>query len=454
MAAELEQVTARAVEAALDAGAGDAEAYAEDSTGLELRVFEGEVESLTEAGGRGLGVRAWIDGRVGYSYGTDLSADGVGAVAAGAVEVARIADPDEFAAAPEPAGEPVAIEGLADPGFGDWDTERKLELAIAVERAARDADPRVVAIETTVFVDERAAAALASSRGISSSFEATSCYAYLSAIADEAGDRQTGLGFGIGRAPAALDPEAIGAEAARRSTALLGATKPASRTCPVLLDETVAASFAGFIGAVLCADAVQRGRSPFAGRLGESIGSAALTIADDGAVPSGLNSSPFDGEGIPTGRTALIDAGVLSAYLHDSYTARREGDGARSTANAARAGFRSAPAVSTSNLIVAAGELGFDQLLAEAGEGVYVTDVAGLHSGVNPVSGTFSVGATGRAISGGELGEALDEFTIASDLASMLGAVQASGSETRWVPFGGSVSTPALLIGEMAVAGA
>ena len=451
---DLEQLAGRAVDAALAAGAGDAEAFVGDSTGLEIRIFEGEVESLTEAGERGLGVRVWIEGRAGYAYGTDLGDDGIGEIAAGAVDAARVADPDEFAAAPEPAGEAEPIEGLFDPEAARWHTERKVELAIGVEQAARRTDDRVVAVETTVFVDERAAAALASSRGVSAGYEASYCYAYLSAIAEQGGDRQTGLGFGMGRSPAALDPEAIGREAAERSTSLLGAAKPASRTCPVVLDETVAASFVGFIGGVLCADAVQRGRSPFADRLGEEIASQALTIADDGADPAGLNSSPFDGEGTPTGRTALIEAGRLSAYLHDAYTARREGDGARSTANAARSGYRSPPAVSPSNLVVAAGELSFAELLAEAGEGLYVTDVAGLHSGVNPVSGTFSVGATGRAISGGELADPADEFTIASDLPAMLAAVRAAGSAARWVPFGGSVQTPALLIGEMAIGGA
>ncbi len=418
-----------------------------------MRVFDAEVESLTEAGERGLGVRAWIDGRAGYAYGVDLADSGLREIAAGAVEAARIADVDEFAAAPDPAGEAAPIAGLADPAAAEWTTERKVELAKGAERAARESDGRVVAVETTVYVDERAAAALASSRGVSGAYEATYCYAYLSAIAEADGDRQTGLGFGIGRSPAALDPGAIGREAAERSTALLGAAKPASRSCPVVLDETVAASFAGFIGGVLCADAVQRGRSPFAGRLGEAIGSEALTIADDGADPAGLNSAPFDGEGTPSGRTALIEAGELRAYLHDSYTARREGDGAISTANASRAGYRSPPSVSTSNLIVAAGELSLDELLVAAGEGIYISDVAGLHSGVNPVSGTFSVGATGRTISGGELAEPADEFTIASDLPAMLAAVRATGSKRRWVPFGGSVHTPALLIGEMAIGG-
>ena len=184
------------------------------------------------------------------------------------------------------------------------------------------------------------------------------------------------------------------------------------------------------------------------------IGSAALTLYDDGADPEGLSTGPFDGEGTPAGRTALIEGGTLAAYLHDSYTARREGAGARSTANGLRSGYRSPPEVSPSNLVVATGGHDLDGLLAQAGEGIYVTDVAGLHSGVNPVSGSFSVGATGRVISGGELAEPADEFTIASDLAAMLAAVRAVGSRPRWVPFGGSVRTPALLIGEMAIAGA
>ena len=452
--AELAPIAERAVAATLAAGAEDAEAFCQDSTGLELRVFEVEIESLTEAGERGLGIRGWIDGRAGYAYGTDLSDAGVEAIAAGAVEAARVLDADEYAEAPEPTGEAAPIPGLADPEAASWATEAKVELAKAIERAARGADPRVAGVETTVFVDQRASFALASSRGVAGGFEATSCWAYLQAIAESGGDRQTGLGFGTGRSPAALDAEAIGREAAARSTSLLGATKPASRTCPVVLDETVAASFAGFIGGLLCADAIQRGRSPFAGRLGEEIGSTALTLLDDGADPAGLNSAPFDGEGTPAGRTALIEAGTLRAYLHDCYTARRQGGGARSTANAARSGYRSAPSVSPTNLLITPGAHSFDELFAEAGEGIYVTDVAGLHSGVNPVSGTFSVGATGRAISGGEPAEPADEFTIASDLPAMLAAIAAVGSEPRWVPFGGSVSTPALLVGEMAVGGA
>ena len=452
---DLGKIATRAVEAALSAGAGEAEAYVQDSLGREIRIFEGEVESLTEAGERGLGVRCWIDHRSGYAYGTELSGEGVGEIARGAVESARIADPDEFAAPPsaDGAADPPDIPGLCDPTLAKWTTERKIELAKAIELAAREADQRVTAVETTVYADEEERVAIASSTGLAGAFEATTAYAYLQTIADAEGDKQTGLGFGMGRSPEALRAEEIGREAAERSVSLLGAEKPASRTCPVVLDPIVAASFVGVIGGTLCADAVQRGRSPFAGRLGDSVASGALTVTDDATDPAGLNSSPFDAEGAPRGRTPLIEAGRLAAYLHDAYTARRQGDGTRTTANASRAGYRSPPSVSTSNLVVAPGTRSFDELLAEADDGVYVTDVAGLHSGVNPVSGTFSVGATGRLIKDGQLAAPADEFTIASDLQSMLEAIAAAASEPRWVPFGGSVSTPALLIGEMAVGG-
>jgi PmbA protein len=233
---------------------------------------------------------------------------------------------------------------------------------------------------------------------------------------------------------------------------MIGAGKPDSRSCPVVLDPTVAASFVGLVGGVLGADAVQRGRSPFAERLGTGVGGEALTVHDDGLDPAGPATAPFDGEGIASRRTALIEAGSLSTFLFDTYTARR--GGVESTASAGRGGYRSLPRVSASNLVVVAGSLTFEELLGEAAEGIFVTDVAGLHSGVNPVTGVFSVGASGRSIRGGELAEPVREFTIASDLVSMLGAVRAAGARARWVPFGGSVSTPPLLIGEMTVAGA
>lgn len=453
----------RAVERTIAAGASEAEAYAAEDAGREVRAHGGEIESFTAATQRGIGVRAWIGHRVGYAYGTDLSDAGIDALAARAAEVAGVADEDEFAGpaelpvrlipdmegkgAPEPA---TALE-LGDPSITAYSSADVAELTLAIERAALAADPRTPAVEQAVYADSIERVVIASSTGISGEFERSSCYGYVQALAESDDGRETGLGFDLARGPAGLDPAAIGREGTERATAMIGASKPPSRTCPVVLEPTVAASFIALIGAGLSAGAVQRGRSPFAGRLGTEVAGEALLLHDDGLDPEGSASAPFDGEGVPRRRTALIEGGVLHTYLYDTYTGRR-GDVA-STGSAGRGGYRSQPSVSTSNLVVTPGALGFTEMLGEAGDGVYVTDVAGLHSGVNPVSGDFSVGASGRAIRGGELAEPLREFTIASDLVTMLVAVRAVGATPRWVPFGGSVSTPPLLIGTMTIAG-
>jgi PmbA protein len=447
---ELSAIAHRAVEAATAAGASDAEAYVSRDRGRTVRVHGGEVESLTAAVQSGAGIRAWVGHRVGYAYGTDLSGAGVAAIAARAAEAAAVADADEFAGPPLPS-QFEALPGLSDPSVGEWEASRVADLAIAVERTALESDPRLVAVEMTVYADADEQVAIASSAGVAGEYETSSCYAYLQALAEGEGARETGFGFGLARGPRGLDPEAIGAEGARRALGMIGAGKPASRSCPVVLDETVASSFVGLIGGGLSARAVQRGRSPFAGRLEEEVASEVFVLHDDGRSPGGPSSAPFDAEGVPRRRTALIEGGRLRSYLYDTYSANREGGA--STGNAARQGYRSLPSVSASNLIVDPGSHSLEQLLAAAGDGVYVNDVAGLHSGVNPVTGVFSVGASGRIIRDGQLAEPVREFTIAGELGAMLGAVSAAGVESRWVPFGGSVSTPPLLIAEIAISG-
>jgi PmbA protein len=445
----LDDAARRSVEAAVDAGATDAEAWVEEGVSRRVRVYDGEVESLSDAGGRGVGVRAFVDGRSGYAYGTDPSEPGIQEVARAARGAAEAADPDEHGGLPEELGT-TPIEGLASSAMGSWSTERKVELTLAVERAARRR-PGVTQVENAVYSDAEGSVALANSRGFAAGYDATQAWAYASAFAGEGADLMTGMGVDLGRDPGALDPEAIGGEAAERALALVGARQPASRRCPVVLDAFVAASFIGFIGSMLSADAVQRGRSLFAGREGDEIADPALALADDATDPEGPASAPFDGEGSPSRRTALIEGGRLSSFLFDVRTARRAGRD--TTGNASRGSYRTPPSVGATNLVLEPGGRSLDELFGEAGEGLYVTDVAGLHSGVNPVSGTFSVGASGRLIEGGEPGGPVRELTIASDLVAMLQAVRAVGSEARWLPLGGSIKAPPILIGEMAVSG-
>lgn len=447
---DLEKAAARAVEAATAAGADDAEAWVERSVEREIRVYEGAVESLTDATSNGVGIRSFKGDRWGYAYGTDLSDAGLKELAAAADGAAAVADPDEHAGLPDEFGA-ADVGSLFSDALADWDTARKSELAIEIERAARSREG-VSQVEEVMYADGAADAAVANSRGFSASYRSTIAYAWASAFAGEGGDLMTGLGVGMAREPGGLDPEAIGAEAAERALALVGARQVESRRCPVILDTFVAASFAGFIGGMLSADAVQRGRSLFADKEGEEIAGGAFVLADDGTHPDGPSTAPFDGEGSPRRRTPLIEGGRLLGFLYDVRTARKAER--ETTGNAGRASYRTPPSVSSTNLVLEPGDATLDELLARAGNGLYVDSVAGLHSGVNPVSGTFSVGATGRLIENGEFGRPVREITIASDLVSMLEAVQAVGGPGRWVPFGGSVLAAPVLIGEMSVSGA
>jgi PmbA protein len=448
---DLEGAARLAVEAAVAAGAEEADAWCEDALDRTVRVYDGAVESVTEAGSKGAGVRVFREGRTGYAYGSDLGQQGLGALARAAAEAAAVTEADEHARIPD-ATSSAEIGSLASSDLATWTMEQRIDLALAVERAARSRDQLISNVEDTVYSDSASRVALANSNGFCSSYEQTQCYAYAYAFAGEGEDRMTGMGVAVARGPESLDPEAIGLEAADRALALHGARQSKSRRCAVVLDPYVAASFASIIGRTLSADAVQRGRSLFADKEGERIADERLRLSDDGIDAEGFATAPFDGEGVPQQRTTLIEDGTLRGYLFDAYTASRAKRA--STGNGTRGSYRVPPSVGPTNLIVEPGEASVEGLLEGAHDGLYVMSVSGLHSGVNPISGTFSVGATGRLIERGELAAPVREMTIASDLVSMLLSVKGVGADARWVPFGGSVKVPTLLIGEMTVGGA
>lgn len=446
----LKDASAKAVELALAAGAEAAEAYGQDERDVEIRIFDRAVESLTEAGSRGIGVRAFAsEGRSGYAFGTALDEAALRDLAERAVALAQVSDPDEFAGLPTETGRGDAGV-LVAPDFDAWDTARKVELAIAVDDAARSFDSRVSQVEQTIYADERGSVVIVNSAGLSDSYEASGAYAYSSAFAGTGDDLMTGLGLDIARGPGGLDAQAIGREAAERAVVMIGARRTEARKAPVVLDEFTAASFIGIASGALSGEAVLRGRSPFVGKEGEEIASAALELTDDGLVAGGPSSTPFDGEGVARRATPLIAGGKIENFLYDSRTAREAGK--TSTGNASRGSYRGGPGPGASNVIVAAGSASLDQLIAEAGDGLYVTNVVGLHSGVNPVSGQFSVGASGIEIKDGKLAGPVREATIASDLITMLRGVREVGAQRRWIPFGGSVLTGPILVAEMTIA--
>jgi PmbA protein len=327
----------------------------------------------------------------------------------------------------------------------------KVRMALDLERYTVSRDPRVSKVDLAQVGDQVSRVAIASTNGVDLSYERTDAFVVAVTLAVEADETQTGFSFAISRGLDQLPWEPIADEAVDRAVQMLGAAKPETSKVPIILDPFAASSFLGVLAGALNADNVLKGRSLFTDLVGQEVGSSAFSLIDDGRRADGPGACPFDGEGVVSGRTELFTAGVLNGFLHSTYTARRAGNGQRSTGNAKRGGYKSAPGVGTSNFFVDAGDRDLDALLADADGGVLIMDVSGVHSGANPISGEFSVGATGRRIgSGGALGEPLREMTIASTLREMLRGVRAVGSDLR---FFSSVGTPSILIGEMTLAG-
>jgi PmbA protein len=289
---------------------------------------------------------------------------------------------------------------------------------------------------------------IANSNGLGAEYARTDTWCLAVTLAEEGDETQTGFSYRIGRELGDLEWEAIAAEAVTRAAAMLGARKPPTARVPVVLDPFAGMSFLGVLAGALSAEAVQKGRSLFADKVSKSVASTAFTLVDDGRLLDGPGACPFDDEGVPSGRTELISGGSLRGFLHNSYTAKRGGTG--STGNAQRAGYRSTPGVGTTNFYVEAGTTSVQDLMRAAEGGVLIQEVSGVHSGANPISGEFSVGATGLRIREGAGAEGLREMTIASTIPDMLEAVTAVGSDLR---FFSSVGVPSVLIGEMTVAG-
>jgi PmbA protein len=432
------------------AGPGEQiEAYVARSTSTTVRAYGGEVESLTQASTAGVGVRVIVDHREGFAYAGTLDEGVVLDALAEARDNAGFAEPDEHNGLAEPDGVPVPELDVWRQGVADLPTDAKVAMALELERATTGRDARVTGVRTAIYSDGRGEGAVATSTGIRAWGKATTCYLMAQALAVEDGETQIAYGLSIGREPAALDVEEAAADAVRRATQLLGSAKPATQRLTLVLEPRMTASFLGVVASMLNGGAVIKGRSPFAERVGQQVASPLLTFVDDPTDLRSLGAEAYDGEGLARRRNELVAEGVLQGFLHNTYTGRRSGTA--STGSAQR-GFASTPAVGAQAVAVAPGTGTHEELVGSVDVGILVTSMAGLHSGVNPVSGDFSVGVEGRMVRQGALAEPVREATVASTVQRLLLDIGAVGADLEWLPDGTGGVT--LVIPDVALSGA
>jgi PmbA protein len=438
----------RLLERARQQGAEEAEAFFSTGTEFTVKVFKGEVESLVSASSRGLGVRTLKEHRVGFAYTAEIAPAALEALVDEALHNGRYNHADEANVLPDPA--PAApLPGLYSAQLEKVDPEQKVQFALDLEKRATSLDPRVRRISDAVYSDGTGHVEIYNTRGLAARFDRTVAYGVIEAIAEQDSEMQSGFAFTYGRDFGSLDPEAAAREAVDNAAGLLGAQRVPTAKVPVVLHPHAAAMILGVLGSSFSAEAVLKRRSLLAGKIGQQVGSSAVTITDDALLEDGLASRPFDGEGVPARRNQLIKEGILRGYLHNTYTARRSR--AESTGSAVRS-YKSVPEVGVSNLILQAGSSSREVLISQVSNGLHVSQLHGLHT-VNPVSGDFSLGLTGHWIRDGSLAQPVRELTIAGNLIDLLKRVQLVASDLRFIFAGGFCGSPTVLIEELPVGG-
>lgn len=432
------------------AGPGEqVEVYVARGTETSVRVYQGEIESLASATSAGVGVRVIAGQRQGFAYAGTLDDDALAETLAEARDNVRFATPDPYVGLAEPDGVAPAALDLWDDAVLALPTDRKVELALELERRVRGADRRIRQVEAADYDDVAAEAAVVTSAGVVATSRRTVCSCSVSAIAGEGGDSQTGVGFSAGRSADGLDPDKAAADAVDRAVRMLGASKAPSGRCTVVFDPRVTSTLLAVVASAFSGEAVAKGRSFFAGRIGEPVAAPLLTLVDDPTDDRAFGATATDAEGLACRRNPLIEDGVLTMFVFDSTAGRRLGTA--STASAVRGGYASIPTAGCRALALTPGSMSAEEVLAAVGDGLYVQSVTGVHSGVNPVSGDFSVGAEGLLIRGGELGPPVREITVASTLQRMLQSALHVGADVEWLP--GLAAGQSLAVGDMSVSG-
>ena len=449
--AALESVAAQALESARRAGAEHAEACVESTRGFSVRARGGVVESLTQSGTRGLGLRIIVGDAVGFVSSTDLGSDAIEDLAKRAVTLARYSTPDAANALPTSGEFPDPPPGdlaLFDAAIVELSADRKIGMALDLERMTLAYDRRIGRTDAVGVSTNDGAVLIANSNGLARGWNATAVNLFAVALADDRDGRQQSGGYGVSKRSLAELPtvEAVAAEAGRRAVARIGARPVPSARVPVVMHPDIAAAWLSEMYEALTGEAVLKRSSWLTDRLDQTIASPGLTIVDDGRMRGGVGSQPYDGEGVPTRRNVLVDRGRLAMFAYDTYTARRAGT--RSTGNAVRS-HSSVPGIGYHNLFIEAGDETPSAILARVDRGFYMDDQGSF--GFNEVTGDYSFQAQGFWIEKGEKAFPVEGVTVASTSLEMLRGVVSVGND---LAFDDHVCCPTLLIAEMTVSGA
>lgn len=447
---DLRELASDVVSRAQKGGATAAEAVVLEGSEFSTLVRLGQVETLKESGSRAVGLRVFLGQRAANTYSSDFTPEGIERLVKGALELARVTSEDPFSGLPDPS-ELGSLSGDLKLYYEDiqsFPPEERIDYARRAEKAALSADSRIKNSDGGAFDTSTGYKVLANSMGFMGEYRRSYCSISAVPIAQaEDGSMQRDYWYSSARTLARLEsPESIGIKAAERTLRRLGARKIGSTQVPLVFDSETARSLLETLFDAANGDAIYRQSSFLEGKLGQKIADSSITVVDDGTIPSGFGTLPFDGEGVPTRRTVVVEKGVLRSYLLNTYTAKKLG--LKTTGNAFRS-LAGTPSIGYGNFFLEKGARSPQQIIGDIKQGLYIVDLIGF--GVNLVTGDFSRGATGIWIENGELTYPVEEITVAGNLKEMFNNISEIGNDLE---FRNSIASPTLRIDGMTIAGA
>ena len=441
------QIAEKILSLSRDLKADAAEVFLRSYTSTVIEVKDQKVDAFDRARDIGVGLRVLTNRRMGFAFTTDMSEPALMTLAQAAVTNARNTEPDEFHSIPGwPSAAYRSVE-IYDPDLVALTEKEKIDRVIAMEREAFAIDPRIKRTRKASASFSESETLIMNTNGGNVSYRGTAASSSIEAVAEDKGESQAGSDFDVNRFYRKLLIEEVGRRAARKALDLLGARHIDSVRAPVILEAEVAGEFLSIMSSGFSSENVQKKKSLFIGRLDKEVVSQLITIVDDGLLDGGLGTAPSDDETVPMKQKTVIEKGRLAMFLYNTYTANK--DKTVSTGNGMRGGFKGVPGVGVTNLYVEPGKHSLNELMSSAGRGLLVTEIMGAHT-ANPISGDFSVGATGFWIENGNKAYPVREITIAGNILDLMKNVDAVGSDLR---FSGRIGSPSLRVKELSIGG-
>lgn len=420
------------------------EIYKEKTRHLNIEIKDNRVEALDSAEEYGVAVRVIKDGKLGFAYSSkqDVAEKELVEIAAQIAENVAV-DSDLIFPKPQNISDTRQDVEL----FSKLSIENKKEIAKRVESSAKDYDKRIKGVRKAAYDEYVKETEIKNSNGIEVVFSSGLCLTRITAIAEENGQSEWSSEIDYSLDPAKLNPEEVGRAAARRAISYLGSRKISSRRISCLLDKDVVSEMLDFFAPAFFADSVYKKKTPFSDKIGERVYSDNITIIDDATLVGGFSSVISDGEGVPSKKTIIVKDGRLNSFLSDTLYAKKLG--IENSASSTRSQINIMPRIGIHNLYIEKSTTPFEKLLKELNNGLYVTDVMGLHT-ANAVTGNFSVGVAGFLIENGDIVHGVKQVTMAGNFHDVLNSVIKTGSDIRLLRHSGS---PSLLVNEIVVSG-